>query len=124
MTLNESKLLILRETRSSSTVASGLIVDRISDASVATRLISKIMKWPRAAENSDCAWDCLSLERGTGKLSHTAVIFVTTGGENAFRLEAGFDKLGEREYQLGDSKLFHDNQRNKRMEVAMIDVEM
>lgn len=57
---------------------------------------------------------------------HTGVIFVTSPSGQDFRIEADLDLVSTcetGEYQIGTTKLFYDNQRNKRVEVTIVDIE-
>ena len=56
---------------------------------------------------------------------HTEVIFVTIGGQK-LRIEADLDLVFESkrgQYQIGTTRAFYDNQRNRRLEVTTIDIE-
>jgi hypothetical protein len=60
------------------------------------------------------------------KFKDTEVVFITTSTGQKLRIEAEIDRIFDSttdEYQIGAINLFHDNQRNKRVEITTIDVE-
>lgn len=61
------------------------------------------------------------------KFKDTEIVFVTMPDVNlSLRLEAEIDRSndGERdEYHVGTISMFHNHQRNKMMEITMVDIE-
>lgn len=97
---------------------------RIQDATIALRMLDKIMSLPdyfRPAQSS-----LLYLQ--DVEFNYTAVLFVRTAEGQQYRIEADVDRtleplVGCCPYQLGSNRLFYDNKTNRRIQVEILDVE-
>ncbi|EHK96868.1 hypothetical protein M7I_7409 [Glarea lozoyensis 74030] len=57
------------------------------------------------------------------EISHMLCVYFRTPQNIPVRLETDIDRNGENQYQLGSTRYFRDNTRNKRVEICNIDIE-
>jgi len=86
---------------------------------IATAMIEKILNMPEHFCPTQSSIPDLKAIRP----SHSQVIFITPNDAEDLRLESMIDYADAGEYQMGTTKLFYNNRRNKRAEVTMLDVE-
>ena len=94
-----------------------LIVDRLDDGAFATKLIQSIVKSPEIFRPVKPRYRQLR----DVEPKHTDIMFVEIDGCEV-RIEADVDECasenGRGQFQIGHTKIFHHNQRNKRVEIT------
>lgn len=92
------------------------------DAAIAMNLIKKIIG--RVKEFCPRSGKISSLDDVLADPKHTEIIFVTTPDGLNYRLEAEIESVESEaagNFQIGQTRLFANDRRNKRMEITTID---
>jgi hypothetical protein len=94
----------------------------LDDATLAPKMIQKIVGSPHCF----CPAQARIINLEDVQPKHTGIIFVNVPDGENLRIEAEVDYTSEDglgQYQIGTTRLFRDDRRNKRVEVTTLDIE-